>query len=128
MDVFRPEVHALFLSPFLDELRSVLGDAEVLSLVDSFGITEESLRDKEAWVSDAALPGHPAPAVPCLRHAHVRLHAGGVRGLALQQGRVDEAARVAARVRPAGVPVAAGRRAANPTHASAKPPVTATSA
>jgi signal transduction histidine kinase len=51
MEVFRPEVHALFLSPFLDELRSVHGDAEVQALVASFGISEESLRDKEAWVS-----------------------------------------------------------------------------
>src|SRR4051812_3512239 len=51
MDVFRPEVHALFLSPFLDEIRDVLGDSEVQALVGSFGITEDSLRDKEAWVS-----------------------------------------------------------------------------
>jgi signal transduction histidine kinase len=51
MEVFRPEVHALFLSPFLDEVRTLLGDEEVRRMVDSFGVTEESLRDSDAWVS-----------------------------------------------------------------------------
>jgi signal transduction histidine kinase len=51
MEVFRPEVHALFLCPFLDETRAIVGDAGVRELVESFGVTEEALRDREAWVS-----------------------------------------------------------------------------
>jgi signal transduction histidine kinase len=51
MEVFRPEVHALFLSPFLDEARTVLREEEVRALVESFGVTEASLRDRDAWVS-----------------------------------------------------------------------------
>jgi signal transduction histidine kinase len=51
MEVFRPEVHALFLCPFLDEARAIIGDQKVRDLVASFGVTEEALRDKEAWVS-----------------------------------------------------------------------------
>jgi signal transduction histidine kinase len=51
MEIFRPEVHALFLSPFLDEARAYLGDDEVRRFVDSLGVTEESLRTPDAWVS-----------------------------------------------------------------------------
>jgi signal transduction histidine kinase len=51
MEVFRAEVHALFLGPFLDEARAVLGDGGVRELVESFGVTESALRDRAAWVS-----------------------------------------------------------------------------
>jgi len=49
--IFLPEVHALFLRPFLDEARDSLGDDKLQELIRSFGVAERDLRNPTAWVS-----------------------------------------------------------------------------
>jgi signal transduction histidine kinase len=49
--VFAPEIHALFVRPFLDDARDRLGAAEVDALVASLGTTTAALADPSAWVS-----------------------------------------------------------------------------
>jgi signal transduction histidine kinase len=49
--VFAPEIHALFVRPFLDDARERLGAAAVQALLASLGTHEEALADPGAWVS-----------------------------------------------------------------------------
>jgi signal transduction histidine kinase len=50
-DVFRSEVHSLFLRPFIDDAQAKLGGEAVASLLAGLGVTEQQLRDETAWVS-----------------------------------------------------------------------------
>src|SRR5438477_357309 len=51
MDVFRAEVHANFLLPFLDDTREAVGAERLDALLASLGVTAAELADRTAWVS-----------------------------------------------------------------------------
>jgi signal transduction histidine kinase len=51
LEVFRPEVHALWFRPIVDDAKRTLGDEVVGSILNSFGVTEKQLKDETAWVS-----------------------------------------------------------------------------
>jgi signal transduction histidine kinase len=51
MELYRPEVHSMFLRPFLDDTRDALGAQMLGQLLEPFGAREEQLRDETAWVS-----------------------------------------------------------------------------
>lgn len=51
MEVFKPEIHAFFLGPLLDEGIALLGEPRVRELLASVETDVESLRDLTAWVS-----------------------------------------------------------------------------
>jgi signal transduction histidine kinase len=51
MEIFAPEVHSLFLRPFLDDTRSTVGPEAVVEVLASLGVTDAQLGDETAWVS-----------------------------------------------------------------------------
>jgi signal transduction histidine kinase len=50
-EIFRSEVHTLFLRPFLDEVAETLGPKRLAELLIGLGTEEKRLRDQTAWVS-----------------------------------------------------------------------------
>jgi len=50
-EIFRPEIHAFFFRPFLDDATEKLGAPRVSALLAELGVTEAQLRDPTAWVS-----------------------------------------------------------------------------
>jgi signal transduction histidine kinase len=50
-DIFRSEVHSLFLRPFIDDAQAKLGRDDVSAVLARLGVSEAQLRDETAWVS-----------------------------------------------------------------------------
>jgi signal transduction histidine kinase len=50
-EIFRSEVHSLFLRPFLDEVAESLGPQRLAEILTGLGTEERRLRDQTAWVS-----------------------------------------------------------------------------
>jgi signal transduction histidine kinase len=50
-EVFRNEVHSMFLRPFLDDAVERLGSANLGLILNRLGVAESRLRDQTAWVS-----------------------------------------------------------------------------
>jgi signal transduction histidine kinase len=51
VEVFRPEIHALWFRPIIDDAKSILGKDTVDSILNSLGVLANQLDDETAWVS-----------------------------------------------------------------------------
>ncbi len=57
MEPLRPEVHSLFLRPFLDDAERILGREHLDHILETLGTSRTTFHDQNAWVSLAFCEG-----------------------------------------------------------------------